>query len=161
MPDFKVLEVFEHFCHLVLKVEHYNPDGSFWFLEHYFENGAEGLIRKRKANDQGQLLMDNGEVAPLVNPNPPIRRPGVFRAEDYEQYLPDGREWVYHPAPWLDEQSLLSTVRSIHRQRLQNPQQWQGKIDVLPKVSFKENDQLGCSVLMNKFRYLIGREFDV
>jgi hypothetical protein len=160
MADFKILGVYDQDCHLVVRVEHHHADGSFWFIENYVHDGREGIRQKRKVNGAGLLLMDDGNVAPLVNPDPPTRKAGKVRMEDTAQYLPEGRTWDYHPAPWMDENSVLSVIRDIHGQRLVTgfPQ---GQVDSAERMSHTDEDERGCEALVNKFLYLVGREFDV
>ena len=150
----KVTDVFQQDCHLIVRAEHYHPDGTFWFLENYRWQGREGLKRKRVTNTAGRLLMDNGKVAPL-------------RIEDGDStpvaYLPKGREWARRSTPHMDEDSILDTIRSIHRQRLTSG--WpQGTVDLVSRISpdkIRQQDRDGCPQLINKFAYLVGREITI
>ena len=144
--DFKIVNVFEQDCHLVAQVEHYHPDGSFWHLEHYRWQGREGLKHGRQMNARGQLLMDNGEVAPLKM---------VGRLE--QAYLPVGRAWARESTPYLNEECILQTIRSVHADRLVSG--WpQGSVDILGRTrpDKLQEDWDGCAQLVTKFAYLKG-----
>ena len=142
--DFKILAVFEQDCHLVVRAEHYQPDGSFWFLEHYTWQGREGLKAKRKTDKRGRLLLSDGKLAPQ-------------RGDPPESYLPTGEEWSRHLPPHVDEDSILSTIRGIHKQRLRDG--FPGVVDTLSSRPFTRDDASGCQVLTAKFSYLAGRTF--
>ena len=145
----KIVDVFEKDCHLIVLVEHYHADGSFWFREDYRWQGREGLKQKRATNDQGEALMDDGQVAPTHNVE-----------GDQLHYLPEGREWARLPAPHIVDDSILSVIRSIHAQRLV----WgwpQGAIDQvssIPDSKISQRDRDGCPVLIAKFAALVGYE---
>lgn len=150
MPDFRILDVFQQDHHLIVRAEHFNPDGSFWFLENYIWQGREGLKRKRKTDAQGRILMDDGKPAPLTD------HPDV---EERRQFLPLGRDWARHDTPHMDEGSILTTIRSIHEQRLVSG--WpQGTIDTLALLMGNSQDEVGCPDLIGKFAALAGRAFD-
>lgn len=150
--DCKIVNVFEFDCHLIAQVEHYHVDGSFWFLENYRWQGRAGLVRKRMTNARGEVLMDNGEVAPT-------RHEGGDEPK-LEPYLPDGREWARHTTPAMDEESILGIMRDTHQRRLITG--WpQGTVDVvgrIPDSKIAQRDRDGCSQLVDKFAYLVGRE---
>lgn len=147
--DFMIVDVFTQDGQLVVKAEHYHPTGALWFVEHYTWQGREGLKQKRATNALGQPLLDDGTVAPsTTNPGPPVQ---------VIYWLPDGRSWLRLPAPHMVNHSILTTIRSIHRQRLTSG--WpQGKIDRLPAFKFSPEDEAGCPVLLTKFRLLVGQQ---
>jgi hypothetical protein len=90
---------------LCVDVEHFNADGSHRFYEEYLWQGREGDRHKRVTNDQGNLLMDDDDVAPVR-----LKADG-----DEEQYLPAGREWKLDTArPHMGEDSILQVIRSVH-----------------------------------------------
>lgn len=149
MADFRIVDIFTQDGQLVVKAEHFRPDGSAWFTENYTWQGREGLKQKRATNALGQLLLDDGTVAPSdPDPNVPGRR--NFR-------LPPGRTWALRPGPHMDESSILSTIRSIHRQRLLTG--WPNTVDRLGNFRPKPEDVTGCPALLARFQALLGREY--
>jgi len=146
--DFKITEVYISSGHLVVTAEHYNANGSLWFVEHYTWQGREGLKQKRATNALGQLLLDDGTVAPVA-----VRRGPL---DELVAFLPPGRNWLRQPAPHLVDDSILGTIRSIHKQRLATG--WpQGKVDTLRTFKPAPTDHAGVAVLLAKFRLLVGR----
>jgi len=145
---FKIVNIFQQDAHLVVQVEHYNPDGTFWFLEHYRWQGREGLKRKRATNAQGEILLEDGSVAPYSDP------PG-----ELEQYLPEGAKWQYLPGPHLDESNILGTIQTIHQRRLASG--WpQGRVDILARTAphkLRQEDHDGSPQLLSKFDSLKDR----
>lgn len=150
MPDFKILDVFADNARLVVRVEHYNADDSVWFTENYCWQGREGLKRKRQTNSDGAYLMDDGNVAPLM-PADPVT--GFA-----EPYLPDGRTWARYDIPYMDESSILGTIRSTHDDRLVSG--WpQGSVDAMSSTGQPNpRDEAGISTLVSLFSSLKGRE---
>lgn len=149
MASFKILDIFVHDGQLVAKVEHYKPDNTVWFVEHYTWQGREGLKQKRAVNDLGQLLLDNGAVAPT------IPRPSDPRELSY--VLPVGRSWARRSGTHMVQESILSVIRSIHQQRLGSG--WsESATDPLPTFKPSIDDTLGVSVLLTTFIGLKGRQ---
>jgi hypothetical protein len=147
--DFKIVDVFTQDGQLVAKAEHYHPSGALWFVEHYTWQGREGLKQKRATNALGQLLLDDGTVAPsTTRPGPPV---------EVIYSLPAGRSWLRQPAPHMVNDSILATIRSIHQQRLASG--WpQGKVDQLPGFKPDSTDESGAETLRLKFQILIGHQ---
>ena len=144
---FKILEVFTQNGQLVVKAQHYNADGSVWFVEHYTFQGREGVKQKRAVNALGQLLLDDDTVAPTELDSPGVTRRAV---------LPVGRQWKFRPGPHMDNGSILSVIQSTHRQRVAAG--WpQGQADQLPAFTTTPVDDAGASTLLAKFLPLIGR----
>ena len=147
---YRIVDVIDHSCHLCVVVEHLNDDGSVWFLWNYLWPGREGTRQKRQTNGSGQILMDNGEVAPFTTP--------VHALDVAYQYLPEGRTWAYHPAPVMVDASIHESIRLVHQQA--TDQAWaQGIVDTLPSISEQAEDRTGCDVLVSKFLPLKGRSF--
>lgn len=148
--DFRIVDVYLSSGQLVVTAEHFNPDGSAWFTEHYTWQGREGLKQKRATNALGQLLQDDNTVAPtrVTRRGPP---------DETEQFLEAGKTWKLRPGPHMVDDSILSTIRSIHRQRLATG--WpQGKIDQLPTFKSGPADNLGSDALKLRFQGLIGHQ---
>ena len=146
--NFKIIDVFTHDGHLVVKAEHFNLDSSFWFLEYYLFQGREWHKHKRAVNARGQTLLDDGTVGPT--------RPRPNEPERTEQFLPPGRTWALRPGPHMDDSTILDTIRSIHKQRLVSG--WpQGKIDRLGTLKPAPQDTTGCVPLAAHFQHLKGR----
>jgi hypothetical protein len=146
--EFKIVDVFTHDGQLVVTVEHYNPNGSFWFLEHYTFQGREWSKQKRATNALSQLLLDDGTVAPT--------NPGVGAGDPPQPFLPPGRTWALRPGPHMDDSSILDTIRSIHQRRLVSG--WpQGSIDRLGPAKPSPQDTTGAPALAAHFQHLKGR----
>lgn len=139
---FAILQVVDIRCQLVVRVQHFNPDGSDWFREAYTWQGREGLKCKRMTNPDGLILMDDGEPAPTR-----------VVAGQVEQYLPADRTWARYSAPHMDDSSILDIIRTVHGQgRAQGYDGWNDDIQFNPNTQ----DEDGCSVLVAKFDSLIG-----
>jgi hypothetical protein len=148
--DFKIVDVFTQDGQLVVRAEHYHPTdaASVWFVEHYTWQGREGLKQKRATNALGQLLLDDGTVAPVeVQPGPP---------DKLVPFLPAGRDWLRQPAPHMVDDTILATIRSVHRQRRASG--WPTTTDRLPSFKFSPADALSVETLRLKFQGLIGRQ---
>ena len=145
--DFKIVDVFTQDGQLVVKAEHYHPSGVLWFVEHYTWQGREGLKQKRATNALGQLLLDDGTVAPsTTHPGPPA---------EVIYSLPAGRTWLLRPGPHMDRSSIVKTIRKIHKQRLVSG--WpQGQMDPMCRFKFNGDDTTGCTGLRSHFQTLIG-----
>ena len=143
---FQILDVFPHSNHLVVKVQHLHPGGEDWFIEHYVFQGREGLKRKRMVNAEGQLLMDNGNIAP--------KRGIPDRPGKSEQFLPSGHDWARNPPPYMDETSVLQIIQSTHAERTISG--WEGD-DILSELSWHQEDEDGAGILIAKLSYLKGR----
>jgi len=153
--DYRIVDVFINDFRLCVKADHYHPDGSFWFTEHYTFLGREGLKQKQATDAQGNVLMDDGTPAPTrAGGRVPIN------ASERIPYLPSGRSWKYRPGPHMSDNSILEAISSIHKQRLVTG--WpQGKVDSLkPRraSSMTQADRDGCAILNVAFQHLIGYE---
>ena len=146
--DFRIVDVFELDCHLIVKVEHYNADDSFWHVENYRWQGREGLAQKRRRSEiTGNLMMDNGEDAPIR---------AAADGDPEHAYLPEGRTWARLPAPYMDDESILSQIRETHAARLVSG--WpQGSVDVvgrIPDERIAQIDRDGCATIFARFESL-------
>ena len=148
--DFKIIDVFEWHCNMVLRVEHYNPNGSPWFLEHHTRNGQTGLVLKRAVDAKGWPYLENGQLAPSHIDEIP-------GGEGPRPFLPSGQRWKYEDVLRLTERKLLYGISQVHKQRLLTgfPQ---GTIDVLAPMGHTADDELGCARLVDTFKHLIGRQ---
>ena len=145
--DFKIIDVHNQDSHLAVCVEHYNVDGTLWFTENYTWQGREGLKQKRATNADGDILLTDGTVAPYLATNDV----GIA-----EQYLPEGKSWQLRPAPHMDDESILTTIRATHKDRLVSG--WPSTTDTLSPCSCTNEDVDGCDTLVSKFTSLIGCE---
>ncbi len=110
MVDFIIREVTARDGQLSISADHFDADGAFWFREEYTWQGREAFKRKKALDPQGRVLMDDGQPAPT--------RPVVGGMPgDREAFLPPGRSWRRESIPRLKTESILITIRSIHRQR--------------------------------------------
>ena len=140
---FEVLSVFEIHCHLIARVRHLNRDGSEKCMEDYGWQGRQWFQHKRQVNGSGEMLMDDGSVAPSR----------LLDEGDSEQYLPEGRDWAMQTVPHMDDSSILDTIRSCHHRHAQG---YNGCNDNVPfKPSQQDRD--GCSGLVAHFQHLVGR----
>jgi hypothetical protein len=147
-------------CRLVVQVEFHHADDTFWHIENFAFQGREGLKHKRMTNGLGEILMDNGEVAPsrvVVQSDDPDDVDGLKTQR--MQYLPEGRSWARHTTCHMDENSILDQVRDTYQQRLISG--WaQGHVDTISRIptgNIKQADHDGCDVLLTKFAYLKGQ----
>ena len=160
--DFRIVRVFDHDCHLTFQVEHFNADETFWFSEHYLFQGREGLCHQRMENASGELIMDNGEVAPTRLFAKSRAKAQFTDAENKafglvdEQYLPDGRDWAYQTTPYLDVSSVLAVIGQSHSSHLVSGLPAANTVDVLHSMRPSERDRLGCDSLLLKFQHLVG-----
>jgi len=147
--DIKIIDIFEHDCHLVFQVEHYKDD-KFWFLQHYEIRGVEGLKHKRKTNNVGEMLMDDGKVAPYVDDG----------SGKQVQQLSEGRQWDCHDTPHIDVRSIVRCMLRCHAAHLtEGPPP--NIIDVLPNRPTNHNHdmEVGCPILFQTFKHLVGRSY--
>ena len=152
MPDFKILDVFEQQCHLIVLAEHYQPDESFWFTEYYVWQGREGTHFKRVTNADGDMLMDDGNPAPWGQSNlDEVAIPGAIPPIQKQRLTP-GRTWLRETTPSMDNDSILDTIRSTHSRRTETG--WPVQTDTLPSFNMTEKDAEGCVALINKFASL-------
>ena len=145
MPDFRILDVLDHDCHLAVKVQHLHDDGSSWYVEHYLFQGREGLKHKRSTNAAGRLLMDNDEEAPEGD-SPEKLPEEAAGPHNQAQFLPEGREWKRNSEPHLHEESILNAIRQHHI------------ICSEPDAPVQQDDvdRQGCEALAAYFQYLRG-----
>jgi hypothetical protein len=144
--DFKIINVHNQDSHLAVYVEHYHVDGTLWFTENYTWQGREGLKQKRATDADGRILLTDGTVAPYLTND----------CEIAEQYLPEGKSWELLPGPRMDDESILTTIRAIHRDRLVSG--WPSTTDTLRPCVCTNKDVDGCDALVSKFTPLVGRE---
>lgn len=149
VPSFKILAVATHDGHLVVTTQHFKPDGSPWFAEHYIFQGREGVKRKRAVNALGQLLQDDGSVAPTR-----LVRKGL--SQEPEQYLELGKRWMFRSEPHIDESSILSVIRLTHARRLVSG--WGRTADTIGRLRPMAKDMEGCDILLARFQRLVGFE---
>jgi len=154
MPDFKILDVFAKDGHMVVLVEHYQSDDSFWFTENYTWPGVGGTQFKRVTNADGDILMDDGNPAPWEQRYPDQVVESGARPAELVQNLTAGRTWLRETTPRLDNDSVLGTIRSAHNRRTETG--WPVGTDVAPSFVLIEDNAAGCTALINKFASLKG-----
>lgn len=147
--QYKITDIVLQAGHLVVTVQHFAPDGSNWFLENYVWQGREGLKQKRAVNAQGQLLQDDGTVAPTIMVNSGPR-------QEPRQYLEAGKNWQRQPGTHMVDDSIISVIRSTHAQRLASG--WPGGTNKLSLLKPPQQPDVdGGPALLARFQHLIGR----
>jgi hypothetical protein len=140
---FDIISITTHRGQVVIRVQHVRDDGLNCCREDYTIGGRQWSVHQRCTNDQGDLLMDDGEVAPKEQEDARGRDEGVY----YYQYLPAGRSWSYHTEPHLKTDDILETIRNTHARRPGNHDGYNGwQAD---KLQFKpsQSDIDGCANL--------------
>lgn len=149
MSHIEIIDKYVQDCFLVLEVEHYNDDGSFWYMEHYRWDCIEGLKQKRQVNAEDKILLSDGSVAPVRN-----------RELDDEpmQYCPDDKEWKYRDGPHMDDSSLWVTIIDDHHRRKEAG--FNGGRNKLSRVQVSEqfatSRELGAPILVARFSDIVG-----
>ncbi|KKL95065.1 hypothetical protein LCGC14_1858350, partial [marine sediment metagenome] len=148
-PDFRIISIGEHDGQLLLEVEHFRPDGSFWFFENYLWQGREGLKEPKVVNSSGGLYLDDMALAPYT----------LDGRGERQFYLPDERQWLRTGLPHLDQASILSVIVQTHEQRtVSGWNRGQSRL-VEPAIPHVASDQAGVGVLVSRLRNLAGRGF--
>jgi hypothetical protein len=159
--DFRIVDIWSQDGQMVLEVEMFHPDGTFWHFENFIFQGREGLKRPRVTNAQGEALMDNGVPAPWNNPhNPnPITSEEILTENNRMQYLPPGRHWKRSWSFFLDESSILLVIQSVYEERLiTNWVDGQSRL-IEPPMEGNLLDKFGVTELVNHFTYLKDRGY--
>jgi hypothetical protein len=142
----QILNIKGQDSYLVATVQHFNPDGSPWFIENYRWQGREGGKQKRASDENGELLLDDGSPAP--------KRLGSDKEE--HQYLPAGRQYKFLPGTHISDESLLSLIRTTHEQRLVSgwPQGYRDSLRSVPTSGVHQRDQDGIAQMVSTFKHL-------
>jgi hypothetical protein len=143
--DFRIIDVCESNCHLIVKVEHCKDDEA-WCQEHYQFAGREGGQHQIQTNAAGAALMDNGEVAPTTTTASGITQP----------YLPEGRTYDRYETPFMVDDSILRVIRQCHSARISQPKGMMDELGCSPMGQITQEDRDGCEALLSKFIHLIG-----
>ena len=145
MSHIEIINRFEQDGHFIVEAEHYHEDGSIWYSEHYRFGGKQGHTHKRATNASGEILLDDGTVAPTQ----------VIEGDEVA-YLPPGRDWARRPEPHMDDSTIWSAILSDHEQRVAAG--YAGGRNVLSRQNVENEAYLhaGCEVLMERFDDTIG-----
>ena len=139
-PDFRIVDVRAEYGQIVFEVEHFKSDGTFWFFELYTFQGREGKKFPRMTNEKGELLLDDGTVAPYKLLEGPV--------SEKQWYLPEGRDWMYSVDPFLGEGSVLGIIRKIYSERLKSGwEKGQSRLTVRP-LDYEQRDIDGLGKLL-------------
>jgi len=148
---FRIIDVRAEYGHLVVEVEHFKPDGAFWFFENYVFQGREGGKYEIAVNALGEKLLSDETVAPKrIVKGPPQRE---------EQYLPSSRTWKYSTTISLEQASILGVIDRIHMQR--QPTGWNkgaNRLTVAPRAA-RNRDTDHVQALVTKFSPLVGTAY--
>jgi hypothetical protein len=143
-PDFRIVDVRAEHGQMVVEVEHFTPQGTFWFYELYTFQGREGNNHARSTKAGDRLVLTDGTLVSRVN--------GKF-------ILPKGKEWKRELTPQLDVDSVTGVIQEIHNQRLKTGwRKGKARLTVKP-LNFTGEDQEGLSNLMAKFSPLITKAY--
>ena len=170
-PEFRIIAISEHDGQLLVEVEHFKSNGAFDYFENYLWQGSEGVKFPRVTDSDGNLLLDTGQKAPFQvaqNSKKPIgagQKALVHVAQDSEklrQYLPAGQNWKRSASPFMDRESILSVIHSIHNKRKNwSNNDWPGGFKrgqsrlIEPPIQSTQQDRNGINALVNKFRGLV------
>ena len=145
MSHIEIINRFEQDGNFVVEAEHYNDDGSLWYSEHYQFGGEEGHKHKRATNASGEILLDDGTVAPTQ----------IIEGDEIA-YRPLGRDWARRPEPHMDDSTIWAAILSDHEQRVAAG--YAGGRDVLSPQGGSQDDYLhaGCEMLMGRFDDTVG-----
>ncbi len=143
-PDFRIIAVSEHDGHLLVEVEHFNPDGDFSYFENYIWQGREGTRKPRLLDAQGFLQLESGGTAPWR----------LDTDSRLIEYLPEGQEWLRSSEPHLDDASILSVIQQVHTSRTETG--WargQSRLSE-PPLQPRAADTAGIGTLLSTFQPL-------
>ncbi len=143
--DYRITDVRAQDGHLVVEVDHFNPDGTLWFAETYLWQGREGNKFLVAVDAQGRRLMDNGLPVPEVPSST-----GGFVEE-----LPPAREFKRTTEVHLSNEAILHTISSIHKR---GQSTGRSKPQALGRIPHSDRDEQGVARLHAKFCSLVGRE---
>jgi len=107
--SFQIVDVRAEYGHLLVEVQHFHPDASHWFFEHYVFQGREQYKNPRIVDENGRLFLKRDSSKAPQKEN--------FLGQTVS-YLPEGEDWLRSNRPYLDKDSVLSVVQQIHNKRL-------------------------------------------
>ncbi len=64
IPAFRIVDVRAEQGQLVVEAQHFYPDGSHWFYNLYSWQGLEEYKNPIVSNEGGDLLLEDGSIAP-------------------------------------------------------------------------------------------------
>ncbi len=146
-PDVRIVDVRAEYGQMVVEVQHFHPDGSHWFFEHYTYQGRQYFQRPWLLDAEGFPQLASGGRAQLRdgNKNTPLLRTG-------ESLLRENR-------PHLEDQSVFDVIQMIHAQRLITG--WTHGAQRLTTSSLDSSflDRAGASPLVSRFQSLIDQSY--
>ena len=150
-PDFRIVDVRSEYGQMVVEVQHFMPDGSHGYFEHYTFEGREETKHPRARDSNGHwLLLENGRVAPF-------RLNTVYNR--FEQYLPPNHSWQRQNRPHLNNDSILGVIQSVHETR--DPATWpKGNLRLTTSpLEGSEIDYANVATLTARFQGLINQSY--
>jgi len=107
-PAFRIINIKAEYGHVIFEVEHLNPDGTRDYMENYTYRGEEWFKKPRVMNTAGQILLDNGAVAPYMTVG-----------DRTFQYLPPGEQWRRDVDPFVDIHGILDAAILTREKRIE------------------------------------------
>jgi hypothetical protein len=146
--DFRIIDVRAEYGHLIVEVQHFNPDGSHWFYENYTWRGEQQYHRPRVVDQLGRIppftrmfLASDGREAPTK----------ADRNGNLFHYLPVDEDWLFQRRPHLDDNSILDVVQQIHGQRsITGWAKGQQRLSTHP-LDATDEDRAGAPFLTSRF----------
>ena len=163
-PAFRILNIKADYGHMVFEIEHMNPDGSHAYWENYTVQGIEWFKKDYVRDDQGRVLLTNGEPAP--------RATSLDGSFDYP-YLPPGQEYKRSEAPLVDLTGVINAATRTHieragtdwehgEQRLNTyPLDTIGADQETDEGHFENSDKIGAEALVQWFQPHLGKAFSI
>jgi hypothetical protein len=149
-PRFRIVDIRAEYGQLVVEAQHFNPDGTHWFFEHYTWQGREQYQQPRFTDQLGtdlktrSFIKSDGREAPIR----------VNDQGEREYYLPAGEGWLRENRPHLDNDAILSVISQIHSHRTTTG--WtRGKLRLTTHpVDSNQADRDGVELLKDRFARL-------
>ena len=163
-PAFRILNIKAEYGHVVFEIEHMHPDGSRAYWENYVVQGVEWFKKDYVRDNQGRVLLANGEPAPRA-----MSFDGSF---DYP-YLPAGAEYKRSTAPMVDITGVLNAATRTHldrdgtewdhgAQRLHTmPHDTIGPDIAINDGEIANSDSIGAGALVQWFQPQLGKAFSI
>ncbi len=144
-PTYQIVDIRSDYGHMVVEVQHFNPDGSHWFFELYTWAGREADKHPRVTDSNGRLFIRGTGKAAAYTEHIHLGR---------RYYLKPGQEWLREGGIFLTNESITTTIEAIHRKRLVTG--WTKGAYRLNtgRLDYTQDDAPGARRLVNRFKGL-------